>query len=57
MRKIVEFHSFLNIKRSNNRTSIRSKRIQSELDNDIQSKLSDNLYSPYAGLNVAVKAT
>ena len=49
MREIVEFHSFLNIKRSSNRISVRSKRIQSKLDN--------GLHSPYAGLNAAVKAT
>ena len=45
------------MKRSNNRTSIRSEKIQSKLDNDIQSKLSDNLHSPYVELNTVVKAT
>ena len=45
------------MKRSSNRISIRSKRIQSELDNNIQFKLGDNLLSSFAELNIAVKAT
>ena len=44
------------MKRSSNRISIRDKRIQSELDNDIQSKSDNNLYSPFAELNIIVKA-
>ena len=44
------------MKRSNNRISIRSKKIQSKSDNDIQSKLGDNLYSSFAELNIAEKA-
>ena len=57
MSEIVGFHSLLNMERSSNRISIRSKSIQSELNDDIQSESSDSLRSPYAGLNAAVKAT
>ena len=57
MREIVEFHGLLNIKRSNNRVSIRSKSIQSEFANNIQSELDNNFYSSFAELNVVVKAT
>ena len=57
MREVVEFQSLLNIKRSSNRISIRSKNIQSNLNNDIQSKLSNSLRNSYIKLNIAVKAT
>ena len=57
MGEIVEFHSFLNMKRSSNRISVRNKGIQSKLDNDIRSKSVNNLHSPYAGLFAVVKAT
>ena len=45
------------MKRSNNRISIRNKRIQFKLDNDIQSKLDNNFYNSFVELNVVVKAT
>ena len=45
------------MKRSSNRISICSKRIQSKLDNDIRSKLVNNLHSLYARLFATVKAT
>ena len=45
------------MKRNSNRISIRSKGIQSKLDNDILSKLDNNLHSLYARLYVVVKAT
>ena len=57
MREVIEFHDLLNIERSNNRISIRSKNIQSNLNNDIQSKSSNSLRSLYIELNIVVKAT
>ena len=57
MREIVEFHGLLNMERSSNRISVRSKDIQSDLNDDIQSESSDSLRSPYVGLNAAVEAT
>ena len=45
------------MKRSNNRILTRSKRIQSEFNNDIQSKLDNNLYSSFVELDIVVKAT
>ena len=35
MREIIKSHDLLNIKRGNNRISIRIKNIQSDLNNDI----------------------
>ena len=45
------------MKRSNNRISIRSKSIQSKLNDNIQLRSSNSLRSPRVELNIIMKAT